>query len=172
MAPPPEVSVVPVSPPPTILNIVDEQAVYEARREIAELKRRLENQASEPQDPERAKADPISQSNFLSCVDTSILNEKQRANHEKLLASVIRMNELRTAMINRDGANSSEMRREMNALSRSMAELYKEERQTLMELIAKNMGYNEKQSAEFAEQIKTIYDSTSPVLGEVGSIGR
>jgi hypothetical protein len=212
MAPPPEVPVLPVPPPPKIVKVVDEQALYEAKREIAELKSRLENQASEPEQPEIVKTesaekkDPISQiasmiskeitpeqkaewekrrteflqqmqqraterTDFLASLDTANMNEKQRANHEKLLASVNRMNELRTAMSNPEGGFTAEMRTEMHDLSHSMDNLYKEERSTLLEITGKNMGYNDKQSKEFAEQIQTIYDSTSSRRGW-GGFGR
>ena len=152
MAPPPEVPVVPVPPPPKIVKVVDEQALYEAKREIAELKSQLTKPAPEPVQPEvvkqesTEKKDPISQiasmiskeitpeqkaewekrrteflqqmqqraterTDFLTSLDTANMNEKQRANHEKLLASVSRMNELRNAMSNPDGSASDAARR-------------------------------------------------------------
>jgi hypothetical protein len=212
MAPPPEVPIVPVAPPPKIVKVVDEQALYEAKREIAELKSQLTKQASAPEQPEIvktesvAKKDPISEiasmlskeitpeqkaewekrrtdflqqmqqraterTDFLSSLDTANMNEKQRANHEKLLAGVSRMSELSKAMSNPEGGFTPEMRTEMHDLSHNMDELYKEERSTLLEITGKNMGYNDKQSREFAEQIQTIYDSTSSRRGW-GGFGR
>jgi hypothetical protein len=212
MAPPPEVPVLPVAPPPKIVKVVDEQALYEAKREIAELKSQLANQASEPQQPEIVKAepktqkDPISQvasmlnkeitpeqkaewekrrteflqqmqqraterADFLTSLDTANMNEKQRVNHEKLLASVSRMTELRTAMSDGKSEVTEQMRTEMHDLSHSVDDLYKEERSTLLEITGRNMGYNDKQSREFAEQIQTIYDSTSSRRGW-GGFGR
>lgn len=206
MAPPPEVPVLPVAPPPKIVKVVDEQALYEAKRKIAELQSQLANQVSEPQQPEivkeepKVQKDPVSQiasminkeitpeqkaewekrrteflqqmqqraterTDFLTSLDTANMNEKQRVNHEKLLASVSRMNELRTAMSNPEGETTPEMRTEMHDLSHSMEGLYKEERSTLLEITGRNMGYSDKQSKEFAEQIQTIYDSTSSRRG-------
>jgi hypothetical protein len=212
MAPPPEVPVVPVAPPPKIVKVVDEQALYEAKREIAELKSQLAKQVSVPEQPEVVKTepvekkDPVSQiasminneitpeqkaewekrrteylqqmqkraaerTDFLSSLDTANMNEKQRANHEKLLSSVSRMNELRTAMTDGKIEVTDQMRTEMHDLSHSVDELYKEERSTLLEITGRNMGYNDKQSKEFAEQIQTIYDSTSSRRGW-GGFGR
>jgi hypothetical protein len=202
MAPPPEVPVVPVAPPPKIVKVLDEQALYEARREIADLKSQLANQAGEPAKPEVVKTesaekkDPISQfasminkeitpeqkaewekrrtefmqqmqkraterTDFLSSLDTANMSEKQKVNHEKLLASVSRMNELRNAMSDGKTEFTDQMRTEMHDLGHSMDDLYKEERSTLLEITGRNMGYNDKQSREFAEQIQTIYDNTS-----------
>jgi hypothetical protein len=202
MAPPPEVPVLPVTPPPKIVKVFDEQALYEARREIDELKSRLAKQASEPAKPEVVKTesaekkDPIAQiasmiskeitpeqkaewekrrtefmqqmqkraterTDFLSSLDTANMNEKQRGNHEKLLACVSRMNELRNAMSDGKTEVTDQMRTEMHDLGHSMDDLYKEERSTLLEITGRNMGYNDKQSREFAEQIQTIYDNTS-----------
>lgn len=206
MAPPPEVPVLPVAPPPKIVKVVDEQALYEARREIAELKSQLAKPATEPAQPEVVKTestekkDPISQiasiinneispeqkaewekrrteflqkmqqraterTDFLTSLDTGNMNEKQRANHEKLLASVSRINELTKAMSNPEGGFTPEMRTEMHDLSHNMDELYKEERSTLLEITGRNMGYTGTQAKEFAEQIQTIYDSTSSRRG-------
>jgi len=206
MAPPPEVPVLPVAPPPKIVKVVDEQALYEAKREIAELKSQLVKQESEPEQPEIVKQEPAEKKDtisqiasmiskeitpeqkaewekkrtefmqqmqqratervdFLTSLDTANMNEKQRVNHEKLLASVSRMNELRTAMSDGKSEVTEQMRTEMHDLSHSMDDLYKQERSTLLEITGKNMGYPEKQAKEFAEQIQTIYDSTSSRRG-------
>jgi hypothetical protein len=192
--------------PAKIIKVVDEQALYEAKREIAELKSQLANQASEPEQPEIVKTesvvkkDPVSQiastinkeitpeqkaewekrrteflqqmqqraterADFLTSLDTANMNEKQRVNHEKLLASVSRMNELRTAMSNPEGEMTAEMRTEMHDLRHSVDDLYKEERSTLLEITGRNMGYTGTQAKDFAEQIQTIYDSTSSHRG-------
>ncbi len=212
MAPPPEVPVLPVAPPPKIVKVVDEQALYEAKREIAELKSQLANQVSEPQQPEvvkeepKVQKDPVSQiasmiskeispeqkaewekrrteflqqmqqraterADFLTSLDTANMSEKQRVNHEKLLASVSRMNELRTAMSDGKGEVTEQMRTEMHDLSHSVDDLYKEERSTLLEITGRNMGYNDDQAKTFASQIQTIYDSTSSRRGW-GNFGR
>ena len=200
-APPPEVPVEQTEEvkPERIVKVVDEQALYEARRQIDELKRQLAETGKEPVQPKvvkeeikdvaervrdvvqnaltpeqqaeiQAQRDAFRQqiqerfterNEFLASIDTRHMNAQQRETHNKLLASVNRMNELRTAMMEGDAANASELRREMHELGRTVDDLYREERKTLLELTGKNMGYTGEQASQFASQIQTILDNTS-----------
>lgn len=102
---------------------------------------------------------------FLAAIDTRQMNPDQRANHDKLLASVNRMNELRITLTDAKAPASTEMRKEigkeMHELSHSMDDLYQEERMTLLETTGKNMGYTGDQVQLFAGQMKDIYEYTS-----------
>jgi hypothetical protein len=207
--PPPEVPVeTTVVKPERIVKVVDEQALYEAKRQIEELKRQLADAGKgvsdlEPKQPKVVKADggnkkdigqqvrdfvktaltPEQQAEiaaqrdafrqqmeqrvterneFLASVETRNMSALQRANHDKLLASVNRMNEIRTVLA-ADGKaeNAAELGKEMHDLRHSMDELYQEERKSLLEVAGKNMGYSGDQATQFAGQIQSIYDNTS-----------
>lgn len=217
-APPPEVPVeTKVVKPERIVKVVDEQALYEAKRQIEDLKRQLADTVKsgsglEPTQPKVVKADAgdkkdlgeqvkafvnsvltpeqqaeiaaqregfrqqmqqrvATRTDFLTSVDTRQMNAAQRANHDKLVASANRMNELTAAMMDGKTENSPEMRKEMHELGHSMGDLYQEERKTLLEATGKNMGYTGDQAIQFADQIQLIYDNTSSPRGMWGDTG-
>ncbi|MEI7945570.1 MAG: hypothetical protein WCJ02_02690 [bacterium] len=219
-APPQEVPVEPtVSKPDRIVKVVDEQALYEAKRQIEILKRQLADAGmpvsdQEPKQPKIVKSDKkdvagqgrdnvkssltpeqqaeiaaqrdafrqqmeqrvAERNDFLGSVDTRNMNAAQRENHDKLLASVNRMNELRAAIMDPKAQGATEMRKEMHDLGHSMDDLYQEERKTLLEAAGKNLGYTGDQAQLFAGQIQTIYDNTSSGRGmmwaSMGGFGR
>lgn len=208
-APPQEVPVEPtVAKPERIVKVVDEQALYEAKRQIDILKRQLADAGmpvsdQEPKQPKIVKADKkdvagqirdtvknsltpeqqaeiaaqrdafrqqmeqrvIERNEFLASVDTRNMNAAQRENHDKLLASVNRMNELRAAIMDPKAQGATEMRKEMHDLGHSMDDLYQEERKTLLEAAGKTLGYTGDQAQLFAGQIQSIYDNTSSGRG-------
>lgn len=208
-APPQEVPVEPtVAKPERIVKVVDEQALYEAKRQIENLKRQLADAGKpvsdqEPKQPKIVKDDkkdvgeqvrdfvkksltPEQQAeiaaqrdafrqqmeqrvnernDFLSSVDTRNMNAAQRENHDKLLASVNRMNELRTAIMDPKAQAAPELRKEMHDLGHSMDDLYQEERKTLLETTGRSLGYTGDQAQLFAGQIQSIYDNTSSSRG-------
>ena len=213
--PPPEVPVeASVVKPERIVKVVDEQALYEAKRQIEDLKRQLADEEKgfsdlEPKQPKVVKADKknvagqahdlgkptltpeqlaeiaaqrdafrqqieqraTARTEFLAAIDTRQMNPTQRANHDKLLASVNRMNELRTAVMDPkaqvNGETRKEIGKEMHELSHSMDDLYQEERTTLLEATGKNMGYTGDQAQLFADQMKSIYENTSSSRGSM-----
>jgi predicted negative regulator of RcsB-dependent stress response len=208
-APPPEVPVeATVVKPDRIVKVVDEQALYEAKRQIENLKRQLADAGKpvfdqEPKQPKivkegkkdageqardfvkksltpeqqaeiAAQRDAFRQqmeqrvnerNDFLASVDTRNMNPAQRENHDKLLASVNRMNELRAAIMDPKAQGAPEMRKEMHDLGHSMDDLYQEERKTLLEATGKNLGYAGDQAQLFAGQIQSIYENTSSGRG-------
>lgn len=216
-APPPEVPVEHTDvKPERIVKVVDEQALYEAKRQIEELKRQLAGTGKEPEQPKVAKDEKkdavekvrdavkatltpeqqaeiqaqrdafrqqiqqrvTERNEFLTSIDTRHMNAAQRANHDKLLASVNRMNELRAVLMDGNGtpANANDLRKEMHDLGHSMDDLYQEERKTLLEMTGKNMGYTGDQASQFAGQIQAILDNTSSsrsmMWGAFGGGGR
>lgn len=208
-APPPEVQVEEtVVKPDRVIKVVDEQALYEAKRQIEDLKRQLADDVKsdldlEPKQPKVVREDkkdvagqgsdlvksaltPEQQAeiaaqreafrqqlqqrvnertDFLTAVDIRQMNPAQRANHDKLVASVNRMNELRATLMDNKAQGSSELRKEMHDLGHSMDDLYQEERTTLLEVTGKNMGYTGDQAQLFVGQIQSIYDNTSSFRG-------
>jgi predicted negative regulator of RcsB-dependent stress response len=208
-APPPEVPVeAALVKPDRIVKVVDEQALYEAKRQIEILKRQLADVGmpvsdQEPKQPKIVKADkkdvagqvrdivkssltPEQQAeiaaqrdafrqqmeqrvnernDFLASVDTRNMNASQRENHDKLLASVNRMNELRAAIMDPKAQGTTEMRKEMHDLGHSMDGLYQEERNTLLEATGKSLGYAGDQAQLFRDSINSIYDNTSSGRG-------
>ena len=208
-APPPEVPVeATVAKPDRIVKVVDEQALYEAKRQIEDLKRQLADagkpvSGQEPKQPKFVKEDkkdageqvreffkksltPEQQaeiaaqrdafrqqmeqrvnerSDFLASVDTRNMNPAQRENHDKLLASVNRMNELRAAIMDPKAQAAPELRKEMHDLGHSMDDLYQEERKTLLETTGRSLGYTGDQAILFRDSINSIYDNTSSSRG-------
>jgi hypothetical protein len=204
-APPQEVPVeATVVKPDRIVKVVDEQALYEAKRKIEDLKRQLADAEKpvsnqEPKQPKVVKDDnkdvagkvrdliksaltPEQQAeiaaqrdafrqqmeqrvternDFLASVDTRNMNAAQRENHDKLIASVNRMNELRAAMMDPKAQGTTEIRKEMHELGHSMDGLYQEERNTLLEATGKSLGYAGDQAQLFRDQINGIYENTS-----------
>lgn len=99
--------------------------------------------------------------NFLANVDVKSMTAAQRENHEKLVASVARMNELMTAFSR--GDSSEDDREELRGLVQELGILYEEERHTLL---AQAVG------AAKVDPIQTIYENTSiPRGGPGGGFG-
>ena len=87
---------------------------------------------------------------YLSGIDVKGMSAEQRKNHETLLASIARMNEL-SATIEQDPAAAGDLRQEMWELMQDMGALYDTERRYLLE---KTVG------AAKADDIQAIYDNT------------
>ena len=103
---------------------------------------------------EQLAADRI---NYLTSLDVKGMTAAQRENHEKLLASLTRMNEL-TAGLAADpgGIASADFRQEMRDLAQDLGTLYEIERE---HLLGKLVG------PAIASQVQEIYDNTSAPRG-------
>lgn len=102
---------------------------------------------------------------FLDSVDVKNMSAPQRENHEKLLATVARVNEL-MALAGTPGAeNTHDLRHEMGEAMASLGDLYGEERRYLFEETAKAVGYEGAEVSVFAEHMQTIIDNTTLMSG-------
>lgn len=123
--------------------------------QYAEMQKRREEfrQAMEQRAKDRA--------DFLGAVDAQAMNDVQRENHDKLLAAVARINELRTQMEQPGVERTPEMRQEFGELMGSLGELYGNERRYLFEATARSVGYTGSQISDFADQMQMIVDNTT-----------
>jgi len=103
---------------------------------------------------EQLAADRI---NYLTSFDVKAMTPAQRENHEKLLASLTRMNELSASLTSDFGmGGSEEARLEMRELSSELGVLYERERRYLLEGVV---------GTTVADQIQEIFDNTSMPRG-------
>jgi len=123
--------------------------------QYAEMQKRREEFRQSMEQRAQDRAD------FLAAVDTQAMDDAQRENHEKLLAAVARIDELRSQMEQGDAAHTPEMRQEMGDLMGALGELYANERRYLFETAARSVGYDGAQVAEFADQMQTVVDNTT-----------
>lgn len=132
-----------------------EQMKKENPEQYAEMQKRREEfrQTMEQRAQDRA--------NFVSAIDPQNMTDEQRTNHEKLLETVARMNELTAQMGQTEGENGAEIRREMGETMHTLGELYGSERRYLFEETARAVGYQGDQVSTFADQMQTIIDNTT-----------
>ena len=102
---------------------------------------------------------------FIDAVDVKSMTEPQRENHEKLLATVARVNELMAQMGAPGAENTHEVRHEMGQTLATLGELYTEERRYLFEETAKAVGYQGADASAFADQMQNIVDNTTMMPG-------
>lgn len=146
-----------------------EQMRKENPEQYAEMQKRREEfrQRMEQREQDRA--------NFLTAVDVQNMNDQQRENHEKLLATVARVNELMAQMGQPGTERSPEARRELGETFGVLNELYGEERRYLFEETARSVGYEGAQVGEFAEHLQAVIENTSmmppPGFGRGGGRG-
>ena len=133
-----------------------EQLKKENPEQYAEMQKRREEfrQSMEQRAQDRA--------NFLSSVDTQKMNDEQRENHEKLLATTARIDELRAQMDQAEnGEARDKLRQEMGETMASLGDLYGAERRYLLEEAGRAVGYQGSQASDFADQMQGIIDNTT-----------
>ena len=135
------------------------QMKKENPEQYAEMQKRREEFRQNIEQRVRDRAD------FLDAIDVKSMTATQRENHEKLLATVTRVNELMAQMGTPGAENTHELRREMGESMATLGELYGEERRFLFEETAKAVGYQGAEATAFAEQMQTIIDNTTMMPG-------
>lgn len=106
---------------------------------------------------------------MLASVDRNLLTPQQRENHDKLVATLTQLQEMRVQRENGTaGEETEESRRAMWESLRSLGDMYQQERDTLLAVTAQTAGYKGDQVNEFVEQIKNIYETTSMGFGGPG----
>ena len=136
-----------------------EQMKKDNPEQYAEMQKRREEFRQNIEQRVRDRAD------FLDAIDVKSMTATQRENHEKLLATVTRVNELMAQMGTPGAENTHELRREMGETMATLGELYSEERRFLFEETAKAVGYQGAEATAFAEQMQTIIDNTTMMPG-------
>lgn len=144
-----------------------EKMKKENPEQYAEMQKRREEfrQSMEQKAQDRAE--------FIATVDTKNMNEVQKENHEKLVATVARVNDL-MAQMNQPGAeHTQEMHQQMGEAMGALGDLYTEERRFLLEETGRAVGYQGSQAAEFADQMQSVIDNTTmPNFGRHGGGNR
>ncbi len=143
-----------------------EQMKKENPEQYAEMQKRREEfrQNMEQRAVERAS--------FLDAVDTQGMTAEQRENHDELLATVARVNELMAQIMQSDGNRDAthDLRHEMGETMGALGALYENERQYLLESTARAAGYSGDDISAFASHVQTIIQNTtmSPGFGGRG----
>lgn len=138
-----------------------EQMKQENPEQYAEMQKRREEfrQSMEQRALER--------SSFLSAVDTKDMSGEQRENHEQLVATVARVNELMAQMMQSGGDRDAtrELRQEMGETMATLGGLYESERQYLLESTARAAGYSGDDVSAFVEHVQGIIQNTTMAPG-------
>ena len=101
---------------------------------------------------------------FFASLDTASMSPKQRENHEKLQALLVRREEL-MRMMNPEDTSITDAQREKahQEMRKTWEELHKlesAERDMLLRQTARNLGFKGEDVKEIVETVKTIYDAT------------
>jgi len=145
-----------------------EQMRKDNPEQYAEMQRRREEFRQSVEQRVRERED------FLDAVDVAGMTPEQRQNHEQLLATVARVNELMAGMMEGGrprGEEGEAVRREMGEAMASLGQLYESERRYLLEATAKAAGYTGSDAQAFTEHIQAIYENTSMMPGGFGRRG-
>jgi len=133
-----------------------EQLKKENPERYAEMQKRREEFRQNMEQREQDRA------NFLTAVDEKNMTAAQRENHEKLLATTARIDELRAQMDQTEnGEARDKLRQEMGETMASLGDLYGAERRYLLEEAGRAVGYQGSQASDFADQMQGIIDNTT-----------
>jgi hypothetical protein len=138
----------------------EERMKAEDPERYAEMQQRREEFRQRMEQRARDRAD------FLDAVDRAGMSPDQRVNHEKLLETVARVNELTTQMMQQQpGRGRTEegdaLRQEMGESMMALGQLYDSERQYLLEATAKAAGYSGGDVSAFTEHVQSIIENTT-----------
>ena len=143
------------------------------KKENPERYAEMEKQREEMR--QRMERDKEERANFLSSVNTQNMNENQKANHEKLLETLAKVEELRAQ---RELANAepgsvadTEFHQAMGQTMMELGTLYEQERMCLLEQAAFAAGYEGNDAATFVEYIQEAVQSTTMPWGQGGRGG-
>lgn len=104
---------------------------------------------------------------FLTSLDLTLFTPEQKENHEKLLDTLATLEEIR-AKEKDMGALSEEERRALFSTYHTLHSLYETERDALLSITARSIGFTSDESSAFVDQIKEIYEETSMGFGRRG----
>ncbi len=159
--------------PPRDTRELFRERLEQMRRENPEQFAEMEKRREEFR--QRIAQQEESRNSFLASVSTQGMSEAQRENHERLLATLARLNALREQ---REQAGTERGSQEddayRDALRESMMELgplYEQERAALLEQAARAAGYEGEEAANFADYIQEAIRSTSMMFGPFGGGG-
>jgi len=143
------------------------------KKENPERYAEMEKQREEMR--QRMERDKEDRANFLASVNTQSMNENQKANHEKLLETLAKVEELRAQ---REQANAepgsvadTEFHQAMGQTMMELGTLYEQERMCLLEQAAFAAGYEGNDAATFVEYIQEAVQSTTMPWGPGGHGG-
>ena len=102
------------------------------------------------------------QRQFLSELDTSAMTEEQRTQHEKLINTISKMNELSEKIAATEDANErGNLERQRFEMARSAMEGFESARAAALTDVGRRLGYDETEARQLADYVKHVYDMTS-----------
>ncbi len=153
-----------------------EQLKRDNPEQYAEMERRREEMRSRMEQEYKGRAD------FLASLSTQNMTPAQRENHERLLATLAKIEELRARREQADGEGErteesrEEARQAMRESVMELGALYEQERVYLFEQAAAAAGYQGEGASAFVEYLQQAIQSTSmmpfgPSGGRGGGFG-
>lgn len=143
------------------------------KKENPERYAEMEKQREEMR--QRMERDKEERANFLASVNTQGMNENQKANHEKLLETLAKIEELRAqreqANAEPGSAADTEFHQAMRQTMTELGTLYEQERISLLEQAAFAAGYEGNDAATFVDYIQEAVQSTTMPWGLGGHGG-
>ena len=131
-----------------------EQLKKEHPEQYAEMEKRREEFRQRMEQEKQAKAD------FLSSVDLQAMTDVQKANHEKLLETLAKIEALR-AQAGQPGSENDATRQAMGETMGELSALYAQERECLLQQAAYAAGYEGSDATKFVDYIQATIQSTS-----------
>ena len=131
-----------------------EQLKKEHPEQYAEMEKRREEFRQRMEQEKQAKAD------FLSSVDVQTLTEAQKANHERLLETLAKIEALR-AQAGQPGSENDATRQAMGETMGELGALYAQERECLLQQAAYAAGYEGSDATKFVDYIQAAVQSTT-----------
>ncbi|OPZ27370.1 MAG: hypothetical protein BWZ02_01673 [Lentisphaerae bacterium ADurb.BinA184] len=106
---------------------------------------------------------------FLSTLDAAAMSAEQQNAHTRLLAALQRMREINEQLsADPEAADVPDLRREMFENMTVARDLLAQERQTALQDLARQLGYREQETSQFADYVNQVYESTSLPMGRMG----
>ncbi|MDD4018154.1 MAG: hypothetical protein PHV28_09430 [Kiritimatiellae bacterium] len=143
------------------------------KKENPERYAEMEKQREEMR--QRMERDKEERANFLASVNTQGMSENQKANHEKLLENLAKIEELRAqreqANVEPGSAADTEFHQAMRQTMTELGTLYEQERISLLEQAAFAAGYEGNDAATFVDYIQEAVQSTTMPWGLDGHGG-
>jgi hypothetical protein len=94
-------------------------------------------------------------------LDTSQMTDRERESHDRLVERMTEIWELMGRMKHPSESDNRELLREMTGRMRRIEPLLRKERNTMIRLMAHDLGYDKQGAREFTERIQSIHEYTT-----------
>ena len=111
------------------------------------------------------------QHQFLAELNTAAMSDEQQTQHEKLIDTVSKMNELSEKIAaTEDATERGNLERQRFDMARSAREGFDSARDAALADLGRRLGYDDTEAKQLADYVKRVYDMTS--MGRMGGGGR